>query len=93
MENENDTIVAILINGVPYELTAGVASYDLTFDTFGEYEVIVNTIDEAGNENSQTIVFTYAEHRNAVFLWILIGAVIAATGLVVCLMIKSKKKE
>ena len=93
LENENDTIVAILINGVPYELTAGVASYDLTFDTFGEYEVIVNTIDEAGNENSQTIVFTYAEHRNAVFLWILIGAVIAAAGLVVCLMIKSKKKE
>lgn len=93
LENENDTIVAILINGVPYELTEGAASYNLTFDTFGEYEVVVNTIDEAGNENSQTIVFTYAEHRNAVFLWILIGAVIVAAGLVVCLVIKSKKKE
>lgn len=93
LENENDTIVAILINGVPYELTAGAASYNLTFDTFGEYEVVVNTIDEAGNENSQTIVFTYAEHRNAVFLWILIGAVIVVAGLVICLVIKSKKKE
>lgn len=93
LENENDTIVAILINGVPYELKAGAVSYDLTFDTFGEYEVVVNTIDAAGNENSQTIVFTYAEHRNAVFLWILIGALIVAAGLVVCLVIKSKKKE
>lgn len=91
LENENDTIVAILINGVPYELTAGAVSYDLTFDSFGDYEVVVNTIDEAGNENSQTIEFTYAEHRNAVFLWILIGAIVVAAGLVVGLLIKSKK--
>lgn len=93
LENEKDTIVSILINGVPYDLTAGAVSYDLTFDTFGEYEVIVNTIDEAGNENSQTIIFTYAEHRNAVFLWILIGAVVIAAGLVAFLVIKSKRKE
>lgn len=91
LENENDTIVAILINGDPYELTAGAASYDLVFDTFGEYEVVVNTIDEAGNENSQTIIFTYAEHRNVVFLWILIGAAVIAAGLIVYLLVKSKK--
>lgn len=92
LENENDTIVAILVNGVPYELIQGAASYDLTFDTYGKYEIVVNTIDEAGNENSQTIAFTYAEHRNAVFLWILIGAVIVAAGLVAVLVIKSRKK-
>lgn len=91
LENESDTIVSILINGVPYKLTAGAVSYNLTFDTYGEYEVVVNTIDKAGNENSQTIEFAFAEHRSVVLLWILIGAVLAAAGLVTGLLIKSKK--
>lgn len=93
LENENDTIVEILINGEPYELTEGQSSYDISFDTFGDYEVVVLTIDEAGNDNSQTIQFTYAEHKNMAFLWIVIGAVVVAAGLVIFLVVKSKKKQ
>lgn len=93
LENENDRIVEILINGEAYELTEGKSAYDLTFDTYGDYEIVVNTIDEAGNENSQTITFTYAEHRNMVFLWILIAAIVGAGGLVVFLVIKTGKKK
>lgn len=93
LENENDTIVEILINGEPYELTEGQSSYDISFDTFGDYEVVVLTIDEAGNDNSQTIQFTYAEHKNMAFLWIVIGAVVVAAGLVIFLIVKSKKKQ
>ncbi|MBP3506684.1 MAG: hypothetical protein J6K43_09855 [Lachnospiraceae bacterium] len=92
LENESDTIVEILINGEPYELTEGQSSYDISFDTFGDYEVVVLTIDEAGNDNSQTIQFTYAEHKNMAFLWIVIGAVVVAAGLVIFLVVKSKKK-
>lgn len=93
LENESDTIVEILINGEPYELTEGQSSYDISFDTFGDYEVVVLTIDEAGNDNSQTIQFTYAEHKNMAFLWIVIGAVVVAAGLVIFLVVKSKKKQ
>lgn len=93
LENENDTIVEILINGEPYALTEGQSSYDIAFNEFGDYEVVVLTIDEAGNENSQTIQFTYAEHKDMVFLWIVIGAVVVAAGLVIFLVVKSKKKQ
>lgn len=93
LENENDTIVEILINGEPYELTEGQSSYDISFDTFGDYEVVVLTIDEAGNDNRKTIQFTYAEHKNMAFLWIVIGAVVVAAGLVIFLVVKSKKKQ
>lgn len=73
LENESDTIVSILINGEPYELTDGKTVYDLAFDTYGNYEVVVNTIDAAGNENSQTIKFTYAKHKNVALLFVVIG--------------------
>ena len=73
LENESDTIVSILINGEPYELTDGKTVYDLAFDTYGSYEVVVNTIDAAGNENSQTIKFTYAKHKNVALLFVVIG--------------------
>lgn len=79
LENESDTIVSILINGEPYELTDGKTVYDLAFDTYGSYEVVVNTIDAAGNENSQTIKFTYAKHKNVALLFVVIGCGGAAT--------------
>ena len=91
LENENDTIVSILINGEPYEFTAGSSSYDLTFDSYGLYEVEVHTIDEAGNENTQVISFTYVSRQRFVFLWIVIGAAVAAAGLVIYLIAANKR--
>lgn len=93
LENENDTIVKILINGEEQELTKGKASYDLSFNSFGEYTVTVETIDEAGNTNSQSITFTYAEHKNVSYLWILIIAVLVVIALIVVIVVNSKKKR
>lgn len=92
LENESDTIVSILINGEPYELEEGRTVYDLVFDTFGNYEVVVNTIDAAGNENSQTLKFTYAEHKNTALLVIVISCG-GAAGVLGIAMILFKKKR
>lgn len=91
LENENDTITEILINGEPYTLTEGKTAYDLTFDTFGDYEVTINSADAAGNTNSQTISFTYAEHKKVAWLWIGIGAVVLLAGVGVGVMVFMKK--
>lgn len=91
LENENDTITEILINGEPYTLTEGKTAYDLTFDTFGDYEVTINSVDAAGNTNSQTISFTYAEHKKVAWLWIGIGAVVLLAGVGVGVMVFLKK--
>ena len=92
LENENDEIIEILINGEPYALTAGNSSYNLTFDSYGRYEVVVTAIDQAGNEGSQSIVFTYSEYQNSIWLWILIVAAAAAATLIVIIAVRSKKK-
>lgn len=92
LENERDTILSIWINGEPYELSER-TSYDLVFNEQGYYEIVVDTIDEAGNTNSQTIAFTYTEQKNIILLFIIIGAVVIAIGLVIGLLIKSKRKE
>ncbi len=91
LENENDTITEILINGEPYTLTEGKTAYDLTFDTFGDYEVTINSVDAAGNTNSQTISFTYAEHKKVTWLWIGGGAVVLLAGVGVGVMVFMKK--
>ena len=91
LENENDTITEILINGEPYTLTEGKTAYDLTFDTFGDYEVTINSVDAAGNTNSQTISFTYAEHKKVAWLWIGVGAVVLLAGVGVGVMVFMKK--
>lgn len=91
LENENDTITEILINGEPYTLTEGKTAYDLTFDTFGDYEVTINSVDAAGNTNSQTISFTYAEHKKVAWLWIGGGAVVLLAGVGVGVMVFMKK--
>ena len=91
LENENDTITEILINGEPYTLTEGKTAYDLTFDTFGDYEVTINSADAAGNTNSQTISFTYAEHKKVAWLWIGVGAVVLLAGVGVGVMVFLKK--
>ncbi len=93
LENENDTIVRILINGEEYELTDGKTAYDLEFNTYGEYTVTVETIDEAGNENSQTVVFTYAEHKNTSYLWIFVSAIVILIGLIAVAAVYFKKKR
>lgn len=93
LENENDTILEILINGEPYDLTEGQTSYNLSFSAFGTYEVEVHTIDAAGNENSQTIKFTYAEHKNQALLWVVIGSGVAAVGLGIFLVIRLRLKK
>lgn len=92
LENENDEIIEILINGEPYTLTAGNSSYNLTFDSYGRYEVVVTAIDQAGNEGSQSIVFTYSEYRNSAWLWVLIGAASAAVLLIVVMAVRMRKK-
>lgn len=92
LENEEDEITEILINGEPYTLTEGSSSYDLTFNSYGKYEVTVTTIDRAGNEGSQSITFTYSEYRNNLFLWILIAALLAAAALTVVIVVRTKKK-
>lgn len=91
LENENDTITEILINGEPYTLTEGKTAYDLTFDTFGDYEVTINSVDAAGNTNSQTISFTYAEHKKVAWLWIGVGAVVLLAGVGAGVMVFLKK--
>lgn len=93
LENENDTILEILINGEAYSLTEGQTSYNLAFDTFGTYEVEVHTIDAAGNENTQSIKFTYAEHKNQTLLWVVIGAGVAALGLGIFLVVRLRIKK
>lgn len=92
LENERDTILSIRINGEPYELSER-TSYDLVFNEQGYYEIVIDTIDEAGNTNSQTIAFTYTEQKNIILLFIIIGAVVIAAGLVIGLLVKSKRKE
>lgn len=92
LENESDTITEILVNGVPYDLVEGQSMYDLNFSEYGIHEVIVSTIDAAGNENSQSIQFTYAEEKVVWLLYVIGGAVVVAAGLVVCLVVKAKKK-
>ncbi len=92
LENESDTITEILVNGVPYDLVEGQSMYDLNFSEYGIHEVVVNTIDAAGNENSQSIQFTYTEEKVVWLLYIIGGAVVVAIGLIVFLVVKSKKK-
>lgn len=93
LENERDTILAIRINGKPYELTEGTAVYDLVFNEQGYYVIAVDTIDAAGNTNSQTIAFTYAEQKSIILLFVIVGAVVIAAGLVIGMAVKSKRKE
>lgn len=93
LENEKDTILSIQINGKPYELTEGTAVYDLVFNEQGYYVIVVDTIDAAGNTNSQSIAFTYAEEKSIILLFVIIGAVVLAAGLVIGMTVKSKRKE
>ena len=90
LENENDAFVEILINGVAQELTEGKTVYEYVFDVFGDYEVEVRTIDQAGNENTQTFQVTYAEHKTFPWIWVLIPSVVVAAGLVVVLLVRKK---
>lgn len=92
LENENDRILEILINGEPYEIIDGVSFYNLSFHEPGKYVIVVNTIDEAGNTNSQTITVSYIEERSILLLIVLLGA-LAAAGLVIFLMIKARKDQ
>jgi hypothetical protein len=93
LENENDSIEQIMINGEEQLLTEGKTSYDYTFNTFDTYTVSVDTVDEAGNTNSQSITFTYAEHKQTGYLWVILAAAAAAIVLVAVLVIGGRRKK
>lgn len=92
LENENDTIDSITINNEQQDMQ-GKTSYDYAFNSFDDYIVTVYTSDEAGNTNSQTISFRYAEHTATSYLWIFIAAATVATGLIVGLIIVGVRKK
>ena len=93
LENTNDTIEQILINDKSQSVSAGTSSYDYDISDFGKYEIKVKTSDAAGNTNDQSISFTYAEHKNTGFLWIIIVTGVLAAGLVIGLIVSSKRKR
>ncbi|MBR1567582.1 MAG: hypothetical protein IJ648_01340 [Lachnospiraceae bacterium] len=92
LENENDTIDSITINNEQQDMQ-GKTSYDYAFNSFDDYIVTVYTSDEAGNTNSQTISFRYAEHTATSYLWIFIAAAVVATGLIVGLIVVGVRKK
>lgn len=92
LENENDTIDGITINGEQQDMQ-GKTFYEYSFNSFDDYEVVVYTSDAAGNTNSQTISFTYAEHAKTSYLWIFITASVLACGLIGGLVIAGVKKK
>lgn len=92
LENENDTIDSITINNEQQDMQ-GKTSYDYAFNNFDDYIVTVYTSDEAGNTNSQTISFRYAEHTTTSYLWIFIAAATVATGLIIGLIIVGVRKK
>jgi hypothetical protein len=93
LENENDNIEQIMINGEEQLLTEGKTSYDYTFNTFDTYTVSVDTVDEAGNTNSQSITFTYAEHKQTGYLWVILAAAAAAVVLAAVLVIGGRRRK
>ena len=93
LENTSDTIEQILINDKSQSVSAGTSSYDYDISDFGKYEIKVKTSDAAGNTNDQSISFTYAEHKNTGFLWIIIVTGVLAAGLVIGLIVSSKRKR
>ena len=92
LENENDSIDGITINGEQQDMQ-GKSSYDYTFNSYGEYIVSVYTSDTAGNSNSQTISFTYAEQAKTSYLWIFIAAAVLAVILIIGLVIVGIKQK
>jgi len=92
LENENDTIDSITINNEQQDMQ-GKTSYDYAFNNFDDYIVTVYTSDEAGNTNSQTISFRYAEHTTTSYLWIFIAAATVATGLIIGLIVVGVRKK
>lgn len=92
LENENDSIDGITINGEQQDMQ-GKSSYEYSFNSFGEYMISVYTSDAAGNSNSQTISFTYAEQAKTSYLWIFIAAAVLAVMLIIGLVIVSAKKK
>ncbi|MGN0435460.1 MAG: Ig-like domain repeat protein, partial [Wujia sp.] len=89
---DEDKLTSVTLNGQVVTITNNVAT--LTVNSKGDYTLHAEAIDEAGNESSIDISFTYGKKTNSM-LWIIIivAAVIVIGGVIFIIIKKSNKKN
>ena len=104
LQLDEDTLDEVKLNDKVITVKNNVATFDVTDK--GEYELYMKATDEAGNEASQTIKFTFGEESvatavsNAVekaashwWLWAIVVAAILAVGGIIFFILKRRNEE
>ena len=92
LQLDEDKLQSVTLNGDAVNISSNACS--LTIDKRGSYELVMNAIDEAGNEATQTINFRYGSSAIAWWVWLIIGAgVLAVVAGVIVVLIKNKKED
>jgi hypothetical protein len=90
LQLSEDTLKEVTLNGTAVDISDNTAS--LTVDSKGEYVLAMKAVDEAGNEASQKINFTYGEKASKWWIWLIVAGV-AAAGFFFIILAKRRKKD
>ncbi|MGN0152784.1 MAG: hypothetical protein ACI39Q_09955, partial [Wujia sp.] len=90
LQLEEDTLSQVTLNGSAVTIQNNTVHLDIA-DT-GKYSLYMKAVDAAGNEAEQTIEFGYGMSSN-ILLWIIIGCVVLAAGIIVIVLVRKKRKE
>lgn len=91
LQLDEDTLQSVKLNGD--EITLNNNTCSLEIDKKGSYKLIMSAIDEAGNEASHEISFRYGSSAMSWWIWLIIGAGVAAVVVGVILVLVKNKKE
>ncbi len=91
LQLDEDTLTSVTLNGKAVDIKDDVV--DLTVDQKGDYVLTMTARDEAGNESTQTIKFTFGEKRN--YMPLIIGGIAALLALLGCSLffVLSKRRK
>lgn len=91
LENQEDSITGIRVNGVEYDADARV----LPYKNYGSYQIEVDSEDRAGNCATQSVYFEYAqpEKKSYGLYYAMVVVVVLSMVLVTCLLIGIRQKR
>lgn len=102
LEDEEDTITKILINGETIDpaLYQDTNRYEFNVEEYGNYEIMVEAVDAAGNvsstydsETGEIFSFQLKEKTSPVLYIIIILVIILLLALIIILIIRNRKKK
>lgn len=91
LQLDEDTLSKVTLNGTNISVRDNTATINVTEK--GEYTLVLNAYDAAGNEAAETITFTYGEEKSLWWIWIIIACGIILLGTIIIIIAKKKKED